>query len=87
MAVWTRDGKSYSHRVDRPLGIWDNPLPWEGRLAKFYDCASRVLPERPAQEMVYLIERLETLESVRPLMDLARGPAVRRTRATSTAPC
>jgi aconitate decarboxylase len=74
VTVQTKDGKSYSSRVDRPLGIWDNPLPWQGRLDKFHDCASRVLLERQANEVVGLIERFETLDSVQPLMDLLRVP-------------
>ena len=73
VTVGTKDGKSYSARVDRPLGIWDNPLPWEGRLAKFYDCARRVLPDAKARDVVSLIERFESLDSVRPLMDLLRA--------------
>ena len=73
VAVHTKGGNMYSHRVDRPLGIWDNPLPWEGRLAKFDDCASRVLPKAKVREVVSLIESFETLDSVRPLMDLLKG--------------
>lgn len=78
VTVYTKDGQQYSHRVDRPLGIWDNPLPWEGRLAKFHDCARRVLAEREAQQVVSLIEAFEEMKSVGPLMDLLRVPTISR---------
>ncbi|MBI4233571.1 MAG: MmgE/PrpD family protein [Chloroflexi bacterium] len=76
VTVTMKNGQRYTVRVDSPLGRWDNPLPWEGRLVKFQDCAKRVLAEREAQQVVRLIEGFETLETVRPLMDVLRVPTV-----------
>ncbi|MBI4234047.1 MAG: MmgE/PrpD family protein [Chloroflexi bacterium] len=76
VTVWNRDGSTYTHRVDRPLGIWDNPLAWEGRLAKYHDCAQRVLARKEADALLRHIERFESLERVTPLMDLARTPTI-----------
>lgn len=78
VTVTTKSGQQYAARVDRPLGIWDNPLPWEGRLAKYRDCAQRVLAEQEARQVVSLIEGFEQMKCVGPLMDLLRAPAVSR---------
>jgi len=75
VTVHTRDGRTLTERVDRPLGIWDNPLPWQGRVAKFRDCARFVLDAEAADEVVALIERFETLEGIARLMRLVQGPA------------
>ncbi|MDA0656824.1 MAG: MmgE/PrpD family protein [Proteobacteria bacterium] len=77
VTVWTSDGRKFSARVDRPLGIWDNPLPWDGRVAKFRDCAKRVLGPKEIEKLLKLIERFEKLKSLRPMMDLLRVPSAK----------
>ncbi|GBD11063.1 2-methylcitrate dehydratase [bacterium HR23] len=80
VTVHTKDGHTYTVRVDRPLGRWDNPLPWERRLEKFYDCALRSLTPQDADAVLRFIERFEEQPSVRPFMDLLRTPIARRRR-------
>lgn len=80
VTVFTKDGRSYTVRVDKPLGRWDNPLPWEKRLEKFHDCAQRALAPQQAHEVLRLIEGFEEQPSVRPLMALLRIPTARQGR-------
>jgi len=72
--VWLKDGRQLSRRVDKLLGwpITGKPLTREQRHHKFYSCTRRVLPERAAQRMLELVERLETLPDVGEIMDIAR---------------
>jgi len=69
--VTLKDGKSFSEKVDRPLGrTSDNPIAPEHMKAKFEDCATRVLTPRVAAEIVRMIEGFEKLGSVRELTTL-----------------
>ena len=73
VTITTRDGLKVSARVDRPVGIWDNPVPWDLRVEKFHDCAALAIQREAAEDALALIERFETLASVDPLMSLVRG--------------
>lgn len=74
--AWSRvtvtldDGRILTARVDRPLGIWDNPLPWDGWVAKYRDCALRAIPEEQVEDLLDLVSRLEELNDVAGLMPL-----------------
>lgn len=70
VTVRTDDGKAFSARIDRPLGIWDNPLPWEGWVSKYRSCAVRAIPGPQAEELLSLVTRLEELDDVAVLMPL-----------------
>lgn len=74
--AWSRvtvtldDGREFTARIDRPLGIWDNPLPWDGWVTKYRDCARRAIPEAQVEALLDLIGRLEELDDVSVLMPL-----------------
>lgn len=72
VTVQLKDGRELTERVDRPLGIWDNPLPWEGRVEKFRDCARQAISDADAQRLLGMIEDFEHLPSLRPLMELVQ---------------
>ena len=74
VTVETENGEEFSARVDRPPGIWDNPVPWEVYLEKFHHCAGRVLRKGDADELAGLVEEFETLEDVRALTALLGEP-------------
>jgi aconitate decarboxylase len=69
----TKTGKQFTSRVDRPLGMWDNPLSWDDRVAKFDNCAARVLTRKEAHDVVRLIEQFDRLSHLRDLLALLRG--------------
>jgi aconitate decarboxylase len=73
VTVRTANGKEFTSRVDRPLGMWDNPLSWNERIEKFNNCATRVLTPDDAKKVVGLIERFEHLPDLGQLLDLLRG--------------
>lgn len=70
VTVTTADGRTSTARVDRPRGIWDDPLPWDGWVRKYRDCAHRAIDEDRAEELLGHVERLEELEDVSLLMRL-----------------
>jgi len=61
--VQMQDGKEYSVRCDRPLGIWGNPLTREEWLAKVRQCAARVLPEEDIEGFIQIVEDLDHASS------------------------
>lgn len=69
-AAWSRvtvtltDGQELTARVDRPLGIWDNPLPWPVWVRKFEDCAARAIPREQAQRIRTGIEEFDQIADV-----------------------
>lgn len=64
VTVTTSDGRTFAARVDRPLGIWDNPLPWAGWVEKYRSCARRAIPDEQAERLLDLISSIETLDDV-----------------------
>jgi 2-methylcitrate dehydratase PrpD len=74
--AWSRvtvtldDGREFTARIDRPLGIWDNPLPWDGWVTKYRDCAQRAIPAAQVEQLLDLVSRLEELDDVAELMPL-----------------
>jgi aconitate decarboxylase len=67
------DGRQLAKRIDQLSGWQGSPLTREERLKKFFSCARRVLPEKPAQRVLELIERLDALPDVYEVMDLVRA--------------
>jgi len=64
--VTLSDGRTYTEKVDRPLGrTTDNPIAPEHLVAKFEDCASRVLAPRQVAAARAAIASFERVESVR----------------------
>jgi aconitate decarboxylase len=73
ITVATRDGRTLSARCDRPRGIWGNPLTREERLTKFRNTAGVLLPAPQVEQAQALIEKLETLPTLRGLIAVLRG--------------
>jgi 2-methylcitrate dehydratase PrpD len=74
VTVTLTDGRELSARVDRPLGIWDNPLPWDGWVRKYLDCATRAVPRQQADRIRDLIEHFDEVADVgRDLVPLLVG--------------
>ena len=73
VTVTTRDGRTRSARCDRPRGIWGNPLTREERLTKFRNTAGVLLAAPQVEQAQTLIEKLETLPTLRDLIAVLRG--------------
>lgn len=71
----TRDGREYGETCRSYRGSIANPMDRSDRLAKFGECARRVLSADEIDRTVALVERLDDLEDVGELMGLvARRP-------------
>lgn len=75
VAVTLRDGQVWEARCDRPRGRWDFPLSRKERLAKFHDCARRVLQPERAEQAAAMVETIERVENVKELMSLLAADA------------
>ena len=69
--VRTIAGRTSEVRCDRPRGMWGVPLTREERLAKFRDCVEPALPPADVDRLIELIERLDELPGVEPIMTVA----------------
>jgi len=75
--VTLSDGRSFSEKVDRPLGrTSDNPIPPEHLKAKFENCASRVLTPQAAAAVCSRMDTFEELGSMRDFTRLLEPAAV-----------
>ena len=75
--VTLTDGRTFSEKVDRPLGrTSDNPIPPEYLKAKFENCASRVLAPPAVAAVCSGIESLEQVGSMREFTRLLEPAAV-----------
>jgi 2-methylcitrate dehydratase len=70
MEIATRDGRSYSCRVDYPKGDPRNPLTDQELEAKFLSLAEPVLPPGKAREAAAVVKGLEEERTLARLMDL-----------------
>jgi aconitate decarboxylase len=61
VTVTLDDGTEYRTRVDRPLGIWDNPLPWHLWVEKYETCARRAVDSDTSKEILRVIEHLDAV--------------------------
>ena len=73
VTVTTRDGRGVSKKIDRLSGWVGYPLTREERLRKFHSCARRVLRGSAADRIVELVEKFDSLENVREIMDIVRA--------------
>jgi 2-methylcitrate dehydratase PrpD len=62
------NGSSSLHRVERPAGSPDSPLPQGVLQRKFHECASRALTREAMSRAYNTITRLETLQSLTDLI-------------------
>lgn len=75
VTVRLKDGRSFTHRVDRPKGHWENPLSHEEILTKYRANADRVLSARQRERSIQLVENLENLKDIRELANLVMTTA------------
>ena len=68
VTVWIRDGRSLTAQVTGERGSPQDPLSWDELVAKYRDCAGRVLPE---DQVVRSLELITNLDKIR-IEDLAR---------------
>lgn len=73
-----RDGRELAETVRFARGSPENPMSREELHGKYRDCARRSLDGRRAERALDLLERLEALPTVAPLMDALRGTERRR---------
>jgi 2-methylcitrate dehydratase PrpD len=64
VTVELSDGRALTSRVDRPLGIWDNPIPWDLWVRKYQDCAAAAVSQERADAILERIEHLDEIEDV-----------------------
>lgn len=73
MTVTLADGRVFAKRVDKLSGWIGSPLTREQRMKKFHSCAKRVLDKRVADQIVAIVENLESLSQIGELMMLLRA--------------
>lgn len=66
-------GERFEETVQRLSGWIGAPLSEAQRLSKFHACARRVLDRPAAERVAELVQRLDTLEDVREIMDRVRA--------------
>ncbi len=71
VTVRTLDGRELQERVEAASGTPGNPVPDEELVSKFMELVLPVLPREKAERLVEEVGRLERLESVSPLIELA----------------
>lgn len=72
VTVTLKDGRSVQKKVDTLTGWCGHPLPREERLKKFHSCVRRRLSSAAADELLELVERVETLGDVDRMMTIVR---------------
>ena len=72
VSVKLKDGSSLYARCDKPKGRGDNRLSREEHLAKFLDCAGRVLSPDRITHVLDLLERLDELDDASELCSALR---------------
>jgi len=72
VTVALKGGRSVRKKVDTLSGWCGHPLSREERLKKFHSCVRRKLPTAAADELLALVERIETLADVDRIMAIAR---------------
>jgi 2-methylcitrate dehydratase PrpD len=61
-------GRIIEGRYDVARGHPEKPMSWTELTEKFNECATLVLPQRNAGQIIDLVARLEQLKSLQPLM-------------------
>jgi 2-methylcitrate dehydratase PrpD len=73
VTIRLKSGQTYSREAQHAKGGPEFPLSEDELRSKFFDCAKKAIPTESAQRALEHIQRLETLDSVRPVCDLIRG--------------
>ena len=74
LRIILQDGRILHRRQQELSGFIGHPLSREQRLGKVFDCAEGVIPRDSVEQLIELIERLETLDKIGSVMDLVRTP-------------
>jgi 2-methylcitrate dehydratase PrpD len=85
--VMLKNGRSIEGRYDVARGHPEKPMSWSELGDKFRDCAELVLPKTHIDETIQLVERIDRLASLRPLLKAlaaAREKRVKRSRGSKT---
>ncbi len=72
--VFLKNGELLQARVEKAKGNPENPLSPEEIQEKYRDCCSGIIPEESIEESVALVDDLERLENIGPLMACFRIP-------------
>ena len=72
MAVKLKDGREFKGEASKTKGDPSIPLSRERLLAKYRDCASRVLPDAQVEKSIELITNFEEMKDIGELMGLLR---------------
>ena len=70
VVVQLANGSEYSCKVDAPKGDPSNPMTEEELSAKFMDCARRSLPQNAIEEIMEMINHLESLDHLSKFMEI-----------------
>jgi len=70
VTVKLKNGNQYSHHVIVPKGDPRNPLSFDEIVRKFMDLAQNILSEKKINQIISMIQRLETLEDISKLSKL-----------------
>jgi 2-methylcitrate dehydratase PrpD len=73
VTIRLKNGQTYSREAQHAKGGPEFPLSEDELRSKFFDCAKEAISAESAQRALEHIQRLETLDSVRPVCDLIRG--------------
>jgi 2-methylcitrate dehydratase PrpD len=73
VTVVLEDGREVAETVCFARGSPENPMSRDELVTKYRDCARRSLDQARAERALGLLERLDALSTVRPLMDVLRG--------------
>ena len=72
ITITLRDGRKLTKLLRDLTGFIGFPLSREERLTKYFTCADGVLPRDKADQVVEMVDRLETLPDIGVLLDLLR---------------
>jgi len=74
VTVRLKDGNEYSDGALNSRGHAEIPLTRDELIAKYEECAKRVLKDSAIERSIELIEDLEALDNIQELMNILRGP-------------
>lgn len=68
--IITHDGRTFTRRVEEPLGSVRNQLSGEALMEKYLSLAEPIVGKDRAQKIAEHVENIENLDDVRPFVDL-----------------
>jgi len=80
-----KSGRVIEARNDVARGHPEKPMSWAELSGKFRDCASLVLADKDAETAIELVEGIEDMKSIAPLIHALTGGRAKKARKTKTA--